>query len=166
MRPETKIDALVFCLAVACGVSGYFTRAQLDTRFEALTGEYEGIESGPIQGVLFEILEDQRKEDERLESQLEREKAQEELEKLAEKEPVKKESVKKAPSEKTEDGNVSETKPKEEKVTAEGLMKKADKYLESGMKNAARQYLQRIIDDFSDSPLAEEARRKLEEIEE
>jgi predicted esterase len=51
-------------------------------------------------------------------------------------------------------------------ASAEELMEKADKFIGMGMKAAARQYLQRIIDDFSDSPLVEEAKRKLEEIEE
>jgi len=44
-------------------------------------------------------------------------------------------------------------------------MKKADSYIESGMPDAARQVLEHLLDKFSDSPLAEEARRKLEELE-
>jgi poly(3-hydroxybutyrate) depolymerase len=68
------------------------------------------------------------------------------------------------PKEKSEDTQKEQVE--KAKVTPEELMKKADKYVESGMKDAARQYLQRILDDFPDSPLAEEARQKLEEIEE
>ena len=90
-------------------------------------------------------------------------KAQDEIDKLSEKKPENG-SKPQQPKEKSED--LRKEQAKKTKVTPEELMKKAEKYIKSGMKDAARQYLQRILDDFPDSPLSEEARKKLEEIEE
>lgn len=93
------------------------------------------------------------------------EKAQDEIDKLSEKKPVKKSTQEKQEKDNGKKVPEKDKPEKEDKITPEGLMKKADKYIEAEMLAAARQYLRRIIDDFSDSPLAEKARRKLEEIE-
>jgi len=48
--------------------------------------------------------------------------------------------------------------------TDKSLMEKAKNYLRDGMNEAARQVLERLIDEFSTSPLAEEAKKKLEQL--
>ena len=45
-------------------------------------------------------------------------------------------------------------------------MAKASRYLDSGMKDAARQILQRLVDEFPDSKEARDAARKLADLEE
>jgi poly(3-hydroxybutyrate) depolymerase len=91
------------------------------------------------------------------------EKAKEELDKFLEKNAEKKDEQE---AEKDEEEAPEETPVEKHTVTAEELMEKADKYIGMGMNAAARQYLQRILDDFPDSPLCGDARRKIEKLEE
>jgi poly(3-hydroxybutyrate) depolymerase len=83
------------------------------------------------------------------------------LEKLEAEQSVSEESEKEAEPDETK-----KPLPKVEEETPKGLMEKANRYLDSGMKDAARQILQRLADKFPDSPEARDAARKLAELEE
>lgn len=90
-------------------------------------------------------------------------KAKEAMDKLAPEEPAeeKEETAKKPEPAKEKDA------PVEKKAdTPESLMEKAEGYLKSGMKDAARQIFRRIVDEFPDSPEARTAARKLIDLEE
>ncbi len=88
-------------------------------------------------------------------------KAKAALDKLDAKEPAPKVTPKKA-----EPGEAKETPPEKKEDTPQSLMAKASRYLDSGMKDAARQILQRLVDEFPDSSEARDAARKLAELDE
>jgi|GEM_PF-3873523 len=80
------------------------------------------------------------------------EKAQREIEKL---------SGEKPRIEKKEGESQGVEKQQEKTVSAESLMERAEKLLKEGNVDAARQCLERLIEEYPDSPLAESAKKKL-----
>jgi len=117
VRRETKIDCLIFSLAVVFAFSSFYARYQLDARFQDMIGKNEKVKNGPLESIFLDLVREQQQDREAIEKEAEEKK------KATAKKPAKKPAKKKSTPRKK--------KPKKKPPPKKAVPKKSEEELKA-----------------------------------